>query len=66
MAAPKASDGFNVLFPYLPAGLHDFVDWVVPELQSRRLLRREYEETTLKENLGLPRPENHFFPRATA
>jgi hypothetical protein len=62
----KASDGFNVMFPYLPAGLDDFVDRVVPELQSRRLLRREYEGTTLRENLGLPRPENRFFPRATA
>jgi FMN-dependent oxidoreductase (nitrilotriacetate monooxygenase family) len=62
----KASDGFNVMFPYLPAGLDDFVDRVVPELQSRGLLRREYEGTTLRENLGLPRPENHFFPSATA
>jgi alkanesulfonate monooxygenase SsuD/methylene tetrahydromethanopterin reductase-like flavin-dependent oxidoreductase (luciferase family) len=62
----KASDGFNVMFPYFPAGLDDFVDRVVPELQSRGLLRREYEGTTLRENLGLPRPENHFFPSATA
>ena len=45
----KASDGFNVMFPYLPAGLDDFVDRVVPELQSRGLLRREYQGTTLRE-----------------
>ena len=56
------SDGFNVMFPYLPAGLDDFVDQVVPELQRRGLFRREYEGATLRENLGLPRPENRFFP----
>ena len=54
-------DGFNVMFPYLPGGLDDFVDRVVPELQRRGLFRREYEGVTLRENLGLPRPENRFF-----
>jgi alkanesulfonate monooxygenase len=58
----EASDGFNVMFPYLPAGLDDFVDRVVPELQRRRIFRREYEGRTLRENLGLPRPANQFFP----
>ena len=57
----EASDGFNVMFPYLPAGLDDFVDQVVPELQRRGLFRREYEGKTLRENLGLPRPVNRFF-----
>ena len=57
-----ACDGFNVMFPYLPGGLDDFVDRVVPELQRRDLFRREYEGTTLREHLGLPRPENRFFP----
>jgi alkanesulfonate monooxygenase len=57
-----ASDGFNVMFPFLPAGLDDFVDRVVPELQRRRIFRREYEGRTLRENLGLPRPANQFFP----
>ncbi len=59
----NGSDGFNVMFPYLPEGLDDFVDRVVPELQRRGLLRREYEGRTLRENLGLPRPENRFFPK---
>lgn len=54
-------DGFNVMFPYLPGGLDDFVDRVVPELQRRELFRREYEGKTLRENLGLPRPKNRFF-----
>jgi FMN-dependent oxidoreductase (nitrilotriacetate monooxygenase family) len=57
----EASDGFNVMFPYLPEGLDDFVDRVVPALQRRGLFRREYEGRTLRENLGLPRPENRFF-----
>ena len=58
----EGSDGFNVMFPYLPGGLEDFVDGVVPELQRRGLFRRDYEGRTLRENLGLPRPENRFFP----
>jgi len=57
----NATDGFNVMFPYLPAGLDDFVDKVVPELQRRGVFRTEYEGRTLRENLGLPRPENRFF-----
>jgi FMN-dependent oxidoreductase (nitrilotriacetate monooxygenase family) len=57
----RGSDGFNVMFPYLPAGLDDFVDGVVPELQRRGLFRKEYQGTTLRANLGLPRPENRFF-----
>jgi FMN-dependent oxidoreductase (nitrilotriacetate monooxygenase family) len=58
----KGSDGFNIMFPYVPGGLDEFVDRVVPELQRRDLLRREYEGRTLRENLGLPRPANRFFP----
>jgi len=56
-----ACDGFNVMFPYLPAGLDDVVDHVVPELQRRGIFRREYEGRTLRENLDLPRPANRFF-----
>jgi alkanesulfonate monooxygenase len=59
--ATEASDGFTVMFPYLPGGLDDFCKHVVPELQRRGLFRREYEGKTLRENLGLPRPENRFF-----
>ncbi|MFE0756835.1 LLM class flavin-dependent oxidoreductase [Inquilinus sp. NPDC058860] len=57
----EGSDGFNVMFPYLPGGLDDFVDQVVPELQRRGLFRKEYEGTTLRDHLGLPRPANRFF-----
>src|SRR5882762_9390660 len=58
-----ACDGFNIMFPFVPAGLDDFVDHVVPELQRRKLFRREYEGKTLRENLGLPRPKNRFFEK---
>ena len=64
--AEEGSDGFNVMFPFLPAGLDDVVDQVVPELQRRGIFRREYEGATLRENLGLPRPENRFFPAQTS
>ena len=57
----NACDGFNIMFPYLPGGVDDFVERVVPELQRRDLLRKEYKGATLRENLGLPRPENRFF-----
>jgi FMN-dependent oxidoreductase (nitrilotriacetate monooxygenase family) len=57
----EGSDGFTVMFPYLPGGLEDFVAQVVPELQRRGLFRREYEGTTLRDHLGLPRPKNRFF-----
>ncbi|TGV61900.1 LLM class flavin-dependent oxidoreductase, partial [Mesorhizobium sp. M00.F.Ca.ET.149.01.1.1] len=58
------SDGFNVMFPYLPAGLDDFAEKVVPELQRRGIFRREYEGSTLRESLGLKRPPNRFFEEA--
>jgi alkanesulfonate monooxygenase len=56
-----ASDGFNIMFPFLPQGLDDFVGKVVPELQRRGIFRKDYEGRTLRENLGLPRPKNRFF-----
>jgi FMN-dependent oxidoreductase (nitrilotriacetate monooxygenase family) len=61
----RGSDGFNVMFSDLPEGLNDFVTKVVPELQRRGLFRTEYEGRTLRENLGLPRPENQFFAAGT-
>jgi alkanesulfonate monooxygenase len=57
----NACDGFNIMFPFLPAGLDDFVERVVPELQRRGIFRTEYTGKTLRENLGLPRPKNRFF-----
>jgi alkanesulfonate monooxygenase SsuD/methylene tetrahydromethanopterin reductase-like flavin-dependent oxidoreductase (luciferase family) len=57
----EACDGFNIMFPWVPGGLDDFVELVVPELQRRGLFRREYEGHTLRDHLGLPRPKNRFF-----
>lgn len=51
-----ASDGFNLMPAYMPGGLDDFLEQVVPELQRRGLLRREYSGHTLRENLGLALP----------
>ncbi len=53
-----AADGFNILPPWLPGGLEDVVDMVVPELQRRGLFRTAYEGTTLRGNLGLAYPEH--------
>ncbi|MDP3673692.1 MAG: NtaA/DmoA family FMN-dependent monooxygenase [Novosphingobium sp.] len=49
-------DGF-ILFPVLPSGHEDFARMVVPELQRRGLFRTEYSGTTLRDHLGLRRPE---------
>ncbi|GLS05552.1 nitrilotriacetate monooxygenase subunit A [Chitiniphilus shinanonensis] len=61
-----AADGFNVMPPWLPGGLDDFVELVVPELQRRGLFRTAYEGHTLRDNLGLARPDNRFVATATA
>jgi FMN-dependent oxidoreductase (nitrilotriacetate monooxygenase family) len=50
-----AADGFNLMIDIVPSGLHDVVDGLVPELQRRGLLHREYEHETLRANLGVAR-----------
>ncbi|CAK3919805.1 Histidine--tRNA ligase [Lecanosticta acicola] len=57
----EACDGFTCVMPYLPQGLDDVVQKLVPVLQERGLFRKEYEGNTLREHLGLPRPGNKFF-----
>lgn len=54
------ADGFNIMSPTLPGGLKDFIRLVVPELRRRGLFRNEYEGATLRENLGLRRPDNRL------
>ena len=61
-----ASDGFNLMPPILPAMLDAFVDEVVPILQKRGLFRTEYEGVTLRDHLGLTRPESRFWPNKQA
>lgn len=62
--ATNGSDGFNIVFPYLPQGLDDVVERLVPELQRRGLFRADYEGSTLRDHLGLPRPVNRYFDNA--
>ncbi|GAA5231536.1 LLM class flavin-dependent oxidoreductase [Verticiella sediminum] len=51
-----SADGFNIMSPWLPGGLDEFIAGVVPELRRRGLFRTEYEGRTLRENLGLKIP----------
>jgi FMN-dependent oxidoreductase (nitrilotriacetate monooxygenase family) len=52
-----AADGFNVMPPFFPEGLDDFTREVVPLLQERGLFRTEYEGNTLRDHLGIARPD---------
>ncbi|MFJ1757397.1 LLM class flavin-dependent oxidoreductase [Kitasatospora sp. NPDC088134] len=47
-------DGYIIVPDRAPDGLDDFVEHVVPELQSRGALPAEYGSTTLRGHLGLP------------
>ncbi len=52
-----ASDGFLLSPTLFPNDLDDFVNLAVPELQRRGLFRTGYAGETLREHLGLRRPE---------
>ncbi|MFF2910638.1 LLM class flavin-dependent oxidoreductase [Paenibacillus sp. NPDC057934] len=54
-----AADGF-MLVPFGPFGMDDFLTQVVPILQERGLFRTEYDSDTLRGNLGLNIPQNHY------
>jgi len=61
------ADGFNIMSPWLPGGLDDFIEHILPELRRRGLFRTEYQGTTLREHLGLSRPSNrHALARERA
>ncbi|MFJ7839805.1 LLM class flavin-dependent oxidoreductase [Lysinibacillus sphaericus] len=55
-----AADGFMLQFPLLPRDLENFVEKVVPILQERGIYREDYTGTTLREHLGLKKPQNRF------
>jgi alkanesulfonate monooxygenase len=55
-----AADGFIIQASYLPGGFEDFVNLVMPELRRRGLFRTEYAGLTLREHLGLRRPESRY------
>jgi hypothetical protein len=51
-----AADGFNIMPPYFHGDFEDFVDLVVPILQSRGLFRQFYTGKTLRDHLCLSTP----------
>jgi len=44
-------DGFNLAYALTPGTFADFIEGVVPVLQRRGLMQREYQEGTLREKL---------------
>ena len=58
-----AVDGFNVLSAIQPAQFDAFALGVVPELQRRGVFPTEYEGGTLRDSLGLERPDNEHVAR---
>jgi FMN-dependent oxidoreductase (nitrilotriacetate monooxygenase family) len=56
MFSGRGCDGFVVAATHVPGAYADFATHVVPELQRRGLHQTEYRGTTLRQNLGLPRP----------
>ena len=51
-----AADGFNIMAPLLPDGLEEFITEVIPILHERGLFRTNYEGRTLRDHLGLKKP----------
>lgn len=56
----EGADGFNIMPGWLPGGLADFVDLVVPELQRRGLVQTAYQGNTLRERMGFHRPASRY------
>jgi alkanesulfonate monooxygenase len=56
----RACDGFILQPSYMPGELDDIVEYLVPELKNRRLIRTEYAGRTLRDNLELPRPRSRY------
>jgi len=59
--AAAGADGFNLIYTSTPGTFVDFIDGVVPVLQQRGLMQREYQPGTLREKFfGHPRlPARH-------
>ena len=53
----RACDGFVIAASHVPGAYEEFSRFVVPELQRRGLHHLDYKGPTLRENLGLDRPE---------
>ena len=52
-----ACDGFVIAATHSPGAYEDVVRLVVPELQRRGVFRERYTGSTLRDHLGLTRPE---------
>jgi len=59
----EACDGFILAATHLPGTFEEFSRMVVPELQRRGIFRTRYTGTTLRDHLGLPRPERGAWRR---
>ena len=61
----KGVDGFNIVYSVTPGSFVDFIDGVVPVLQSRGLVQRGYSPGPLREKIfGAPRlTERHYGAR---
>lgn len=44
-------DGFNLAYAVTPGTFKEFADFVIPELQRRGLVKKEYEEGTYREKI---------------
>ena len=63
-------DGFNLAYMVTPGSFIDFIDGVIPVLQKRGLMQREYQEGTLREKifgaggarLRAPHPATRYRP----
>ncbi len=53
----EACDGFVVAATHVPGAYEDVVRMVVPELQRRGVFREKYAGSTLRDHLGIGRPE---------
>jgi alkanesulfonate monooxygenase SsuD/methylene tetrahydromethanopterin reductase-like flavin-dependent oxidoreductase (luciferase family) len=60
-----AVDGFNLMPDVEPSGAEAFVEHVVPILRRQGIFRHEYQGTTLREHLGLARPQQRLVPVRT-
>ncbi|WP_085991136.1 LLM class flavin-dependent oxidoreductase [Oceanobacillus senegalensis] len=63
MANEGDADGFNIIQAASPDTFEDFIEYVIPILQERGSFRKEYEASTLRENLfgkgHVHLPDNH-------
>jgi long-chain alkane monooxygenase len=55
-------NGLNVMYHTTPGSFVDFIDGVVPELQDRGLVQREYRDGTLREKYSDGRKQGRLDP----